>query len=98
MPLYRCHFLDNRDHIEAHEEIEADTHLEAIDRANAMLKGRPHHNVIEVWAGNRWIYRATREGTGPQDARAEEPAMGPVQFSPGSRPLTATKRDRVVRQ
>jgi hypothetical protein len=46
------------------------TLLEAIDRANAMLKGRPHHDVIEVWPGNRWIYRATREGTGPQGARA----------------------------
>ena len=30
-----------------------------------MLKERPHHNVVEVWAGNRWIYRAARE-TGPQ--------------------------------
>ena len=39
MPLYRCHFLDSRDHIKAHEEIDAGTLLEAIDRANAMLKG-----------------------------------------------------------
>jgi hypothetical protein len=51
--LYRCHFLDSRDHIEAHEEIEAGTLLEAIDRANAMLKERPQHDAVEVWAGNR---------------------------------------------
>jgi hypothetical protein len=43
-----------------YEEIEAGTLLHAIDRANAMLKERPHHDTIEVWAGNRWIYRAAR--------------------------------------
>jgi hypothetical protein len=71
MPLYRCHFLDSRDHIEAYEEIETGTLLHAIDWANAMLKERPHHDTIEVWAGNRWIYRAAREVTGPEGARAD---------------------------
>lgn len=60
MALYRCHFLDNRDHIEAHEEIDAASLADAIDRANAMLAERPHHKVVEVWAGNRWLYRAGR--------------------------------------
>jgi hypothetical protein len=71
MPLYRCHFLDSRDHIEAYEEIETGTLLDAIDRANEMLKERPHHNAVEVWAGNRWIYRAAREGNWPPGARAD---------------------------
>jgi hypothetical protein len=60
MPLYRCHFLDNRDRITAHEEIDAGSLVDAIDRANAMLDERSHHNVVEVWAGNRWMYRAGR--------------------------------------
>lgn len=60
MALYRCHFLDNRDRIEAHEEIDATSLADAIDRANTMLAERPHHNIVEVWAGNRWLYRAGR--------------------------------------
>ena len=71
MSLYRCHFLDSRDHIEAYEEIETGTLLDAIDRANAILKERPHHDAVEVWAGNRWIYRAAREGNWPPGARAD---------------------------
>ena len=61
MALYRCHFLDNRDRIEDHEEIDAVSLFEAIDWANAMLNERPHHDAVEVWAGCRWIYRAGRE-------------------------------------
>lgn len=60
MALYRCHFLDNRDCIIAHEEIDAGSLVDAIDRANTMLDERTHHDVVEVWAGNRWIYRARR--------------------------------------
>lgn len=61
MPLYRCHFLDVHDRIEAHEEIDAGSLLDAIDRANAMLNESAHYHVVEIWAGNRWIYRAGRE-------------------------------------
>jgi len=61
MALYRCHFLDADDRIKAHEEIDAGSLLDAIDRATAMLDQRSHHEVVEVWAGNRWIYRAGRE-------------------------------------
>jgi hypothetical protein len=60
MALYRCHFLDTRDRVEAHEEIDADSLADAIDRANAMLAERPQHNVVEVWADNRLLYRAGR--------------------------------------
>ena len=42
-------------------EIDAGSLLDAIDRATAMLNQRSHHEVVEVWAGNRWIYRAGRE-------------------------------------
>jgi hypothetical protein len=61
MPLYSCHFLDNRDRINAHEEIDAGSLVDAIDRANAMLNERAHHDVVEIWAGNRWMYRAGRD-------------------------------------
>ena len=61
MPLYRCHFLDAHDLIKAHEEIDASSLPEAIDCANAMLNERSHHDVVEVWAGNRWMYRVGRD-------------------------------------
>lgn len=61
MALYRCHFLDDRDRITAHEEIDAGSLVDAIDRANAMLNERTHHDVVEIWAGNRWMYRAGRD-------------------------------------
>jgi hypothetical protein len=61
MALYRCHFLDADDRIKAHEEIDAASLLDVIDRATMMLNERSHHEVVEVWAGNRWIYRAGRE-------------------------------------
>ena len=60
MTLYRCHFLDAHDHIEAREEIDAVSLIDAIDRSNAMLDHRSHHHAVEVWAGNRWVYRAGR--------------------------------------
>ena len=61
MPLYRCHFLDGQDRIKAHEEIDAGSLPEAIDCANNMLNERSHHDVVEVWSGNRWMYRAGRD-------------------------------------
>src|SRR5437763_15639453 len=51
--LYRCHFLDARDHIRAHEEIEAGSLLDLVQLANAMLDRRSHHDAVEIWAGNR---------------------------------------------
>lgn len=61
MPLYRCHFLDGQDRIKAHEEIDAGSLPDAIDCANNMLNERSHHDAVEVWAGNRWMYRAGRD-------------------------------------
>jgi len=61
MPLYRCHFLNARDHVEAHEEIDAGSLIDAIERANMMLDHRGQHEAVEIWAGNRWIYRARRD-------------------------------------
>jgi hypothetical protein len=37
MSLYRCHFLDARDRIETHEEIDASSLIDAIERATATL-------------------------------------------------------------
>jgi hypothetical protein len=61
MHLYHCHFLNAEDNIEAFEEIEAGSLTDAIARAEVMLKQRPHHCAVEIWAGNRWIFRATRD-------------------------------------
>jgi hypothetical protein len=61
MHLYRCHFLNAEDNIEAFEEIEAGSLADAIARAEVMLNRRPHHCAVEIWAGNRWIFRATRD-------------------------------------
>jgi hypothetical protein len=61
MPLYRCHFLDAEDNIEAFEDIEAVSLADAIARAEMMLNQRRHHCAVEIWAGNRWVFRATRD-------------------------------------
>ena len=59
--LYRCCFLDANDTIDAIEEIEADTLLDAIEQAKAMLTGRSHHNAVELWLDNKCAYRAGRD-------------------------------------
>ena len=41
MRVYRCYFLNERDRIEAYENIEADALQEAVDRALALLRQRP---------------------------------------------------------
>jgi hypothetical protein len=61
MPLYRCDFLNARDHIQAYEEIDAGSLIDAIDRANMMLDHRGQHEAVEIWAGNRQVYRAERD-------------------------------------
>jgi len=83
MTLYRCHFLDPHDHIEAREEIDAVSLIDAIDRSNAMLDHRSHHDAVEVWAGNRWIYRA-----GPDRKMRTESATLPSS-EPHESPRTA---------
>ena len=59
--LVSLRFLDGQDRIKAHEEIDAGSLPEAIDCAVNMLNERSHHDVVEVWAGNRWMYRAGRD-------------------------------------
>ena len=58
MPSYRCYFLNDQDHIQAYESIEADALGEAVDRALAMLKARPQHRRVELWQGARRLYPA----------------------------------------
>jgi hypothetical protein len=60
MPSYRCYFLDQQAHIQAAENIDADALSEAIDKALAMLKQRPHHRSIEIWEGARRLYPPAR--------------------------------------
>jgi hypothetical protein len=59
--LYRFCFLDAHDRTVTSEEIEVATLLDAIARAHLLLKLRPHHELIEVWLGNRCAYRARRD-------------------------------------
>ena len=63
--LYRCCFLGANDTIDALEEVEADTLLDAIEQANAKLKERSHYDAVELWLDNgldnRCAYRAHRD-------------------------------------
>jgi len=61
MHVYRFYFLDAQDNIETFEDIEVGSLPDAIARARLMLKQRPHHRVVEIWAGNKWIHRATQD-------------------------------------
>ena len=56
MHIFRCYFLNEGDHIQAVEEIEANALGEAIDRAQVMLKARPQHCSVELWEGTKRVY------------------------------------------
>jgi hypothetical protein len=60
MRVYRCYFLNERDRIEAYENIEAHALDEAIDRALALLRQQPNHKAIEIWEGPNRLYPARR--------------------------------------
>ena len=60
MPSFRCYFLDYQGHIGAAENFDAEHLDEAIERALAMLKARPHHHSIEIWQRTLRLY-ASRE-------------------------------------
>jgi hypothetical protein len=63
--VYRCYFLNERDRIEAYENIEADALQEAVDRACALLRQQPkHHKAIETWDGPNRLYPARRRRPG----------------------------------
>ena len=65
MRVYRCYFLNERDRIEAYENIEADALQEAVDRAFALLRQQPkHHKAIEIWDGPNRLYPARRRRPG----------------------------------
>jgi hypothetical protein len=56
MLTYRCYFLDCKGHIRAAKNFEADTLIEAIDRARQTLPQRPHYHSIEIWQDDRRLY------------------------------------------
>ena len=60
MRVYRCYFLNERDRIEAYENIEAHAVQEAVDRALALLRQQPKHKAIEIWEGPHRLYPARR--------------------------------------
>jgi len=61
MPIYRCYFLDEDDHITDVAELETDVLDRAIDRALALLRTRPEHDAIEIWQGAERLYAGRRE-------------------------------------
>jgi hypothetical protein len=56
--VYRCCFLSEDDHIKAAEVIEAEAVEEAIAKALVMLRERREHRGVELWEGERKLYRA----------------------------------------
>jgi hypothetical protein len=56
MFTYRCYFLDPDDQVRSAETFDAGADADAIARALAMLKMRPHHHNIELWQGGRRLY------------------------------------------
>jgi len=59
--LYRFACLDAHEHTESMEEIDARSLMDAIAKAQMMLKSRPHHETVEVWLGNSLAYRARKD-------------------------------------
>jgi hypothetical protein len=58
MHIYRCFFLGEDDHIKAAEIIQVDVIGEAVHKALVMLRERPEHRTVELWEGERKLYRA----------------------------------------
>ena len=56
MRVFRCYFLNERDRIEASENIEAHALDDAIDRALALLRQQPKHKAVEIWEGPNRLY------------------------------------------
>jgi hypothetical protein len=66
MSIYRCYFLDSDERVAASEDIDVSATEEAIDRAQAMLRRRVHHQGVEVWQDARRLYVT---GVRPIEAR-----------------------------
>jgi hypothetical protein len=60
MHIYRCYFLDARNHIRAAESIEAETPGEAIDRSLALLREHSKDYSVELWQGEQRVYPTPR--------------------------------------
>ena len=60
MRVFRCYFLNERDRIEAYENIEALALDEAVDRSLALLRQRREHKAIEIWEGPHLLYPVRR--------------------------------------
>ena len=59
--LYRFTCLDAHDNAVSTEEIDARSLIDAIAKADMMLKSRPHHETVEVWLRNSLAYRARKD-------------------------------------
>ena len=72
MHIFRCYFVDEGDHIQTIEEIEASGLGDAIDRAQAMLKARPQHHGVGLWEGAKRVYPASYEKVQPHRRRGDK--------------------------
>jgi hypothetical protein len=50
MPTFRCYFLDDKDHIQSAEVIDAKALGEAIEKGLISLR-RSRHQSLEIWEG-----------------------------------------------
>jgi hypothetical protein len=79
MDTCRCFFMDEADHIQAAEIIEAAAIDEIIEKARAMLQAQ-QYRAVEIWQGERRLYRiGEREksalvNSGPLPSQSPRPA------------------------
>ena len=55
MPTFRCYFLDDKDHIQGSEVIDAQALREAIEKGSALLR-RSRHPSMEIWEGATKVF------------------------------------------
>ena len=55
MPTFRCYFLDDKDHIQNAEVIDAEALDEAIEKGLILLR-RSRHQSLEMWEGATKVF------------------------------------------
>jgi hypothetical protein len=79
MDTCRCFFMDEADHIQAAEIIEAAAIDEIIEKARAMLQAQ-QYRAVEIWQGERRLYRigelekSALVNSGPPPSQSPRPA------------------------
>ena len=55
MPTFRCYFLDDKDHIQSAEVIDAKALGEAVEKGLIWLRGSRHQS-LEIWEGATKVF------------------------------------------